>query len=633
MAMSALHNAAKHSIIMKFILGGFMFLAVGGLVFMDIGGYFRGGLNTTTIAVVDDTKIDIRDFDNVLRGVLMQGNITPKQAYDLGVVNAVLDAQIDDILKAKTAIKLNLNISNDAVASRLQQMIALQVPAGTNIKEHVEMLLRSQGISENQVASSIRTQMQTAILDNLPMGIVNYIPSFVANTYGKIEAEKRSGQIIILSTDKLITKTIEVTEHEIEEYYDNNMEQFIIPDERIITIGQMTPDMIKKSIPHINDDNLRAIYQERANEFTLPSKRLISQAVFRDETQAQAVFDAAVTNKESLKTALQSVTGSTQEYRPPVAYAVDDLPNVLSAMAFDSSIKEGDIIAPIKTALGWHILEIQSLIEQRQQDYDEIKEKLRKEVETKAIYDVLYDKMTTAENMQDAGDDFSVIAREIGLKISKTKSITRSISTDTLPEPMKTVVTDAPELISELFELEEGQSIYPIETDDEGFIIFGVESIKPQQYRSLVDVRDAITRDIKAARHNQLARSALDKIVESLNKGEISLDSVIRDYNGKKQDFNNVDRYSESYDTAIIFTTATTTFNPYIKDEGNYGIVTVNAVNRNVEDYNPGKATEHMKSIYHSAMNILDRHFIRNNVKIRVNDGLLRQQYGGVIIE
>lgn len=632
MAMTALHDAAKHSKIMKFILGGFIFLAVGGLVFMDVGGYFRGGLNTTTVAVVGDHKIDIREFDNTLRGVLIQANLTPKQAYDLGIVNAVLEAQIDDVLKAQSAAELNLNINNATVAAQLQKMIAPQVPAGTDIKEHIQMILRSQGISEHQIASSIRVQMQTAITDKLPSGIVNYTPSFALDAYSKIQAEKRSGQIITLSADKLVTDDIDVTDQEIENFYDNNIEDFAIPGERVIAIGQLTTDMVKSAVRQYSDNDLRAVYEERIDDFAVPAKRLIAQAVLRDEAQAKAVYEAA-TEGQSLENAVQAVTGSKQAYRKSAAYADGDLPNELSAAAFDDSVTEGTVIEPIKTALGWHIMEVQGFSDATQLEFDQVKSQLREEVETSALYDLLYEKLTIAENMMDAGQNFATIAEELGLKVTKTKSVARNAQAEDLPKIMQTVMADTPEIIDEIFELGEGESLYPIETEDEGFVIFAAESIKLQQYRDLADVRDTIIKEIKSARRDQLARAEIDKIVASLNNGETTLDEVVRTYNGKKQDFVLVDRNTESHDSATIFATAQSAFNPYITGDDSYGIVTVNSIIRDTSDQNAQTVANNLKSLYRTGISAADRHFMRSNTKIRINEDLLRQQYAGIVME
>jgi enoyl-CoA hydratase/carnithine racemase len=120
MAMEALRIAAKESKIMKFVLGGFIFLAVGGLVFTDVGGYFSGGANGTTVARVGETKIHIRDFDSELRGFLQQTGLTAEQAYDSGLVNAFLNQKIANVLKLESAQELNIRLDNKAVAQKVR---------------------------------------------------------------------------------------------------------------------------------------------------------------------------------------------------------------------------------------------------------------------------------------------------------------------------------------------------------------------------------------------------------------------------------------------------------------------------------------------------------------------------------
>lgn len=629
MAMNALRHAAKHSKFMKFILGGFIFLAVGGLVFMDVGGYFRGGLNNTTVAVVGDTKVDIREFDRTLRNVLMQANITPEEAYQNGIVNAILDAKIDDILKAQQAYDLNLNVDNKTIARELQKTMGGQVPEGANLKDQIEAVIRAQGLSEYEIANGIRNQLQTALTNKLPVGITEYTPSYLSSAYTKLNAEQRTAEVISFKPERL-AEGVEISQADIATHYEENKDLYVIPEERVVLIGEMTMDMVKNAATDISDEDLEAEYEERKEDFLVPAKRLIAQAVLKDENQAQAVYEEASNNDLSLEEALQAITSSTNGYRESTAYAEEDLPAELSQAAFADDMVEGSISAPVKTALGWHILEVQGFAEETQRSFADVKDDMRAQYQKDALYDVLYEKLITAEDMQDGGDDYKTIANEIGLKTTKTASIKRSIDPEDLPEPMKTIVTNSPDIMGEIFELEEGMSAYPVETDSDSFVIFGVENIKPQEYKPLESVKDEIANNLRTMRQSESARAKIDELIGDLNDGKVELADVIKQYGGEKKNLGKVSRGDANVDSVAVFNTAVNGYDRYITQDSPYGIVTVTETSQKDDSQFTEEMREKLKSSFKSSFNATEMNYLRENTKIHINDDLLKQQYAGV---
>lgn len=56
MVMKAMRQGAAGGV-MKFVIFGFLIMAVGGMVFMDIGGFFRsGGVGSSDVAKVGGEK-------------------------------------------------------------------------------------------------------------------------------------------------------------------------------------------------------------------------------------------------------------------------------------------------------------------------------------------------------------------------------------------------------------------------------------------------------------------------------------------------------------------------------------------------------------------------------------------------
>lgn len=67
---------------------GLLVMGAMGLILSDWNGMFRGGVTATDVAVVDGEPIKIQDFHNRLSNALRSRNIDPKDAYQLGLVDA-----------------------------------------------------------------------------------------------------------------------------------------------------------------------------------------------------------------------------------------------------------------------------------------------------------------------------------------------------------------------------------------------------------------------------------------------------------------------------------------------------------------------------------------------------------------
>ena len=347
MAMEALRIAAKESKFLKFILGGFIFLAVGGLVFTDVGGYFTGGARGTTVAEVGDTKIDIRQFDSELRGFLQQTGLDAEDAYQAGLVNAFLQGKIANILRLQSAQELDLVLDNETIASEIKKTFQ-----GAS-KDQILSTLRAQGLSEQQLAESIQVQTLNRYISAMPLAVANYVPASIQSANSKIKSEQRSGRLYTIPLNNLADDT-EIDAEEINDYYQSNQAQFTIAEERVFTIGKMTLDMAKGDLQEPDMDDIRADYDSRPNDFTVPETRVIEQVIINDADKAQAIYEA-VLNGTNLKQATIDISGDAAAFRAASDYQEDGLPDDIADVVFDSDLKVGDVTPPVKTLIGYTV--------------------------------------------------------------------------------------------------------------------------------------------------------------------------------------------------------------------------------------------------------------------------------------
>ena len=116
--LQKLSDGAKGGI-SKFILVGFLFMAVLGLVLTDVGGFFRDGVSSTSVAEVGSEDIPYNEFDRYLRGSLARQQMSAQDAYQTGQLDVILDRYAQNIVFTQASQNLGIRTSDAAVAKEL----------------------------------------------------------------------------------------------------------------------------------------------------------------------------------------------------------------------------------------------------------------------------------------------------------------------------------------------------------------------------------------------------------------------------------------------------------------------------------------------------------------------------------
>jgi peptidyl-prolyl cis-trans isomerase D len=622
MAMEALRVAAKESKIMKFVLGGFIALAVGGLVFTDVGGYFTGGASGTTIARVGDTKIDIREFDRQIQPLLQQTGLTAQEAYETGLIQSLLNQRANEILKIEAAQDLNLKVNNTVIANQLSTLF------GANNRDEIEMRLRAQGMTESQLASTIQANILSQIMTQMPLAYANYIPDYMNAGYSALQNQTRSGQIYTTSLSNFADE-ITISDEEIATYYQNNREQYILPEERSFLIGKMTLNMAKENLPEITMDDVRAEYEASIEDFIIPETRIITQARFNDPDVAQTVYEAALSGDKTLVEAFNSIEDNSGSLSEELEYTFEGLPSELAETAFSTDVKE--VTPPIRTNLGIIIMQINEIQPETIQEFDTVKDELMETMQQQAIYDALYNKMLDTEDMIDSGNDFQSIAEKTGLSINETESFTLS-SLTTAEGDLGMLVEQSPSIADEIFGIDPSSATYPIELDDESYVVIGVSEVKPQSDIPLEDVKNDIENAIIQLQKMSLAEAELEQIISGLNNDTLSLSTIEDEYSFQRENFNELSKSNDIQSNNIIFQIPAGEYAYRLDDvmqQASIFYVDTVEISKN-SDLSDGEITDYRQLQRQIADSVLSAVY-RDKYGININQNLLRQSYADSI--
>lgn len=518
--LRALRDGAKSGIL-KFILFGFMVMAVFGLVLSDVGGFFRGGVPRNTVATIGDAKLTINEFDLMARRVLSQQGIDPQTAFELGFMDQILMSEINNNLLLRAADDLGIVISDRIAARQIDQIVTPLASETMTKREALNRIARSQGMTENQFVQAVRGEMANTVLrTSLQMGTAVPSPQEARDLYQAAQ-ERRTVEAVLLPHDGITTYQ-EPTDEILLPFYQVARERYVIPETRTFTLAILTEEALEGEIG-ISEEELRSVYEMEQAAFTLPERRRTEQAVLPTEGQAQEVI-SQVRAGQNLRQAVQQVTGSDSAYTGADLYRRDDLTMAVADAIFEASA--GEVAGPVRTALGHHVVIVQEIVPPAVQPFSEVRDALRREL----LQDRTIDQMYVMANMLDdqlaAGIPLDEVAADMGLTLVELGPVRGDGSRPDDREGMAGFEQDAAYILQTAFDLEEGESAPVMELSGGRFATIRIDDVTPRTYTPFEDVRDDLARLWIADQQQLLNRQRAEDAVNRLQSGESTLAAI-----------------------------------------------------------------------------------------------------------
>jgi len=165
------------------------------------------------------------------------------------------------------------------------------------------------------------------------------------------------------------------TEGELRAVRRTNPEWVQIPDTRQITYVLLTPDMLVDSVT-VDEERLRAAYEERRSEYNTPERRLVERLPFLD----QAAADAAAAQLEVSGTTFEALV----EGRGLTLADVDlgDVGRLELDAAGEAVVgaEVGDVVGPLPSTLGPALFRVNGILPAQNISFEDAREALQAEL-------------------------------------------------------------------------------------------------------------------------------------------------------------------------------------------------------------------------------------------------------------
>jgi len=520
--LQSMRNSAKSWVMV--VLFGLLILS---FAVWGIGDILRPGVSgTAALAEVGGTKITFDQFRRELTRTIEEQRqrlgvtLTYQQAYQLGIANQVLQNMVNEELLALGAKDIGVAVNNDLVAREIRddrsfrnrfdefdRSIFLRVLEQNRLSEAGYVEARRRDAARGQVTGVVAS-LQAA-------------PASLVSRLFRYQNEKRVADVVVIA-DSSVKSVPEPGDAAIAAYHKKNAKTFTAPELRGIAAIVLEPTAVAAAI-EVSEADLRKAYNERSGEFLSKERRTVDQILFSDEATAKAAH-AALVNGDSFEKVAKEI--AKQEAGPLALGTVDKdgLPlKVLGDAAF--KLKEGAYSAPVKSDLGWHILRVTKIEKTKTRPFDEVKSKLKADIQKERAGDHLVKLTNQIEDELGTGASLDEAAKKFALEVVKYAAVDRQ-GNDGDGTKIKDLPA-APEFLSRVFELDEGEDSGMVETRGGASFVVRVEKITKPALRPLETVRDKVVAEIKTEARRAEATKRAKAILETL-KGGFTLAAVAK---------------------------------------------------------------------------------------------------------
>jgi peptidyl-prolyl cis-trans isomerase D len=481
-----------------------------------INSYFGGG-GPDYAAKVNGEKVSLAEYNNayqIQRNQLRQafGGRIPEGFDAAGMIGQqAMDTVVTRELLRQTTSNNNMAIGDDALAREIYTSEAFTVD-GTFDKERYQLQLQSQGISAGQFEAQYRGDL---LLQQLQGSVVD--TAFELETEAQLVASLRDQQRTLSTITFPLQQTaesIEVDDAAIQQYYDDNLSNFNNPEKVKIEYLELRPEHLTADL-EVTEEQLQEYFELNRREFRSAEQRDASHILLAldsdaGSSEADEVRDKALDlvarigageSFEDLAREFSDDPGSGSEGGSLGAFErgvmVPPFEEAVFAMA------EGDVSDPVRSDFGYHIIRLNSIIEEQGKSFEDVKDEIdvryRREQADQRFYDV---REQLANASYENSDSLEPAADETGLEI-KTSDWIDSNSTDGVGQYRQVLTAALSEAV-----LNEGQNSEVVEVGDNHVVVLRSVEHEPPAPKTLDEVKDDVTTQLQ----QQRAREQLDEL-------------------------------------------------------------------------------------------------------------------------
>jgi peptidyl-prolyl cis-trans isomerase D len=330
--------------------------------------------------------------------------------------------------------------------------------------------------------------------------------------------EEREGQVQIIPIEPFAAG-LNPNDAQVQQYYTANRNRYWVPEQRVLRLAKVGQEQVASVAA--TPQEIEAYYKAHQDVYGAKDIRTVDQAVVPDQKVAAAIAQRARSGQsfvDAVKPAGLSAA-DVQLGKQTRADFSDVAGEKVAAAAW--SAKAGEVVGPVQSPLGWHVIKIESSQTQPGKSLAQATPEIAAKVSEDKRKEALADLLDKIQDELDGGANFDQAAKAANLQVITTPLVTASGVQRDNPS-FKFPAELAPALKSGFEIAPTDEPVMEQLADDKGFVLVAPSRVVPSAPAPLASIRDQVRTDWIRQQALARAKAAADSIAAKA-RGKMSL--------------------------------------------------------------------------------------------------------------
>lgn len=402
--------ATKKGSYVTYFLMFLLILALGGFGVTNFGG------SNQTVATVGDTEVTANDYVRAVQSQMSnfqqetRQTLTFQQAQSVGLDRIALGQIITEAAIENETARVGISAGDAFVSEEIQAVPGFRNVSGDFDRQTYEMSLRQNGITVGDFEADVRGDLAESLLRRA-VGAGIDVPDVFTDTLFAYARQSRDVTWARLTADDLPEPVAEPTQAELATFHEENPDEFTRPETKSIQYAWLTPEMLAPNI-EVSEEQARALYDTRFDEFNQPERRLVERLVYSDEASAQAAKERLDAGDATFD-ALVDERGLSLSDIDLGDVAESDLG---AAAAEIFALTEPGVVGPLPSDLGPALFRMNAVLAAEEVSFEEARADLDTEVAADRARRIILELEPEVEDLLAGGADMAVLAERTDME-------------------------------------------------------------------------------------------------------------------------------------------------------------------------------------------------------------------------
>ncbi len=435
-----------------------------------------------------------------------------RDSFLQGAPQNIANQMVDELILTRMAKSYGLSVSNEDLAATIQRLYNFTDP-----KSQYPQLLGSLGVSAQDYQTFLRTELLMEKLHDLLTSSVYLSDADLRRLYAE-QNDKFKATLVQVPASRFDQQVGAITDADLKARYDQEKASLKIPEKRAIQYVMLSKNYFESRVK-LSDAQLQAYYNAHQADFSIPATdRRASHILIRVAQDAKPAEVEAARKKaqeiyDKIKAGADFATMAKAYSQDSTAQRGGDLGwfsrtamvKPFADAVFDQCKAVGDVVGPIRTQFGFHIIKLTGIGPQtkpfREVQYQVKQAMLLKDPAIQSEVQKQYDHAQKMLSSLKGDEDLKALDKGYGIKPA---DVAAPFGENQAIGPLGF----DPELSKAIFATAQGAWSKVLPYRDGGVIRFKVTTIQPAHTASFDEAKNQLRQEIQNDRASAFAKTA-----------------------------------------------------------------------------------------------------------------------------